>query len=351
MKKLLVSLLAVAIVCSFAAPVMADGPTSPVKDYNTAEDGELLYALDFSGKGNVLNMRNLGGKFANEYFDFTPSEDGTSLTVIGRNDADNTEYCAYYGCEIDSLKAGTDTTYTLTYKIKNNNQLGRDNSCGVGAYFKDGNTGDGMKAYHLYGNYTTSNYFGDVSMRRTSLSINNMKQKASNKPDDYIWWNTLPDYEIDEDGFISVMLVYDGPSYTISAYIAAAGAGDGSNGSDWINVENLDYSPSAIGADAIGFMMYAYYVETVDVTVKDAKLYKGKIFTGDPILGEEPDVTEPTYPTTSPTTSPTTKPTTPTTKPSTGSSNKPDPPLLPPLQAPPARHPRIQTPPSSPWAL
>ena len=298
MKKLIVALLAVALLCTFALPALADQTTSPVKDYATAGDGELLYTFDFSGKDGVLNLGNVGGQHADEYFYYIPSEDGSSLHVYGREDADKETYAAYYGATISSLSADFSTIYTMTYKIGMQGDAGRDNSAGVGAYFVSGATNGSMSCYNLYGNFSTKSFLGDISMRRSSLSINNQKQA------DYIMWNTLPAYEVDEDGFITVMLVYEGPAITMTAYIRAEGAGDGSKESDWIKVEDLVFIPG--GEDLMGFMIYTYYVETVNVTVKDAKLYKGKIFEAD-----EP-VVEPTE---EPTEAATTKPTSAATKP------------------------------------
>jgi hypothetical protein len=156
-----------------------------------------------------------------------------------------------------------------------------------------------MSVYHLYGNYCTKAPGNDISMRRSSLSINNMKQA------EYVQWNTLDAYQVDADGFVTAMLVYEGSAMTMTAYILAEGAGDGSKESDWIKVEQLTYVPAD---DRMGFMMYAYYINTVDVTVKNVNLYKGKIFTMDAPPETEP-TEEPTV-TTRPTAKPTTKPTT-----------------------------------------
>ena len=298
MKKLIVALLAIALLCSFALPAMADDPVSPVKDYASAEDGELLYAFDFSGKDGVLQLGNIGGKHADEYFYYIPSEDGTSLTVYGREDADEDVYTAYYGATIPSLEANFSTTYTLTYKVTMHGDVGLNNSCGVGAYFVSCATDNSMSAYHLYGNYTTKTATGNIDMRRSSLSINNMKQA------DYVQWNTLDAYEVDADGYATAMLVYEGSSLTLTAYIRADGAGDGSLLSDWIKVEELTYVPAD---DCMGFFMYSYYVTDVNVTVKDAKLYKGKIFSE---AKPEPETQPTEEPTAAPTTAPTTKPTT-----------------------------------------
>lgn len=297
MKKLIIVLLSLSLLCACFAPAMATND-SPVKDYDSASEGELLYAMDLSGKDGVLDLGNIGGKHADEHFYFTPSEDGTSVHVYGREDSDDEDamYTAYWGATIPSLEANFSTTYTLTYKITMHGDKGLNNSVGVGAYFISGQTNDSMSAYHLYGNYCTKAPGNDISMRRSSLSINNMKQA------EYVQWNTLDAYQVDADGFVTAMLVYEGSAMTMTAYILAEGAGDGSKESDWIKVEALTYVPAD---DCMGFMMYAYYINTVDVTVKNVNLYKGKIFTMD-----APPETEPTEEPTV-TTRPTAKPTQP----------------------------------------
>lgn len=294
MKRLIVILLTIAIACSFAVPAMADEPTSPVKDYATANDGDLLYTIDFSGKDGVMQFGNLGDTEATKYFSYTPSEDGKSLHVQGIPESGK-QIGTYWGGVIPSLKADMTTTYTLTYKVKMNGNVGKDNSVGVGSYFISGKTDSTMSNYNLYGNYSTKNESGDTSMRRSSLSINSTKQA------DYVMWNTLPAYEVDADGYVTAMLVYEGSALNLSAYIRAEGAGDGTKASDWIKLEDLIYVPSD---DCMGFLVYTYYIKSVDAVIKDVNIYKGMIFNSD-----APPATEPTEPETKPTTAPTQAPT------------------------------------------
>ncbi|MBE6976655.1 MAG: hypothetical protein E7439_05615 [Ruminococcaceae bacterium] len=297
MKKLLLTLLALAMLCSLALPAMAD-EASPVKSYADAENGELLYTVDFTGKDGVLEFSNLGATNATKYFSYTPSADGSSLTVTGNLESGK-EIGTYWGATIPSLKADLTTVYTMTYKAKANGDAGQNNSIGVGGYFVNGYTDDSMRNYNLYGNYATKDAAGNISTRRSSLSINNQKQNG------YTMWNTLDAYEVDSEGFVSVMLVYDGAALNMSAYLRAEGAGDGSKQSDWVKVEDLVYVPAD---DCMGFMIYAYYIQEVNATVKDVNIYKGLIY--EP-AEEEPPATEPTEkPTENPTVKPTTAPTT-----------------------------------------
>lgn len=293
MKKLIVALLAIAMICSFALPVLADETASPVKDYETAENGDLLYKFDFSGKDGVVEYGNLGETSADKYFTYTPSEDGYSLSIAGIKDSGK-EKGLFWGGVIPSLEANFNTTYTLTYKVKMHGDVGLNNSIGVGSYFISGQTDVSMSNYNLYGNYTTKDANGNISMRRSSISINNQKQNG------YTQWDTLDAYEIDDDGFVTAMLVYDGPTMTMTAYLRADGAGDGSKESDWVLVEEMFYVPSS---DCMGILFYTYYIQDVNVTVKDVCIYKGLLYTP-----EEPVAPPTEAPTTKPTTKPTEKP-------------------------------------------
>ena len=270
MKKILVTLLALVMLCAIALPVMAD--ESPVKSYDSAKDGDLLYAIDFSGKDGVLEFANAGGMEADKYFTFTPSADGSSMAIKGipGSDDDNM-YTGYYGAMISDLKTTPATVYTMTYKVKMNGTAGKNNSIGVGGYFPGGGT---ARSYHLYGNFNTVGANNDTSMRRTSLSINNGKLA------DYVMWNTLPAYEIDSDGYSTIMLVYDGGNAKVYAYLRAQGAGDGSKESDWIKLEECKLKVDDNWQDTYGNMgvfVYSYYVDSVDAIVKDAKIYKGNL--------------------------------------------------------------------------
>lgn len=270
MKKILVTLLALVMLCAIALPVMAE--ENPVKDYATAQDGDLLYAVDFSGKDGVLEFANAGGMEADKYFTFTPSADGSSMAIkgIAGANADNM-YTGYYGATITDLQAMPGTVYSMTYKVKMNGTAGKNNSIGVGGYFPGSGT---ARSYHLYGNFNTVDANGDTSMRRTSLSINNGKLA------NYVMWNTLPAYEIDSEGYSTIMLVYDCNNAKVLAYVRAQGAGDGSKETDWIKLEECVLKQNDSFTDTFGCMgvfVYAYYLDAVDAIVKDAKIYKGNL--------------------------------------------------------------------------
>ena len=66
MKKLIVTLMALAVLFSLAVPAMT---ASPVKDYATANDGDLLYTVNFNGDEAFAPSTVTGFK----YFDNNPS--------------------------------------------------------------------------------------------------------------------------------------------------------------------------------------------------------------------------------------------------------------------------------------
>ena len=76
MKKLIITLLALAVLFSLAVPAMA---ASPVKDYASAKDGDLLYTVNFKGDEAFTPATVTGFK----YFDITPSADGSSIEFKG----------------------------------------------------------------------------------------------------------------------------------------------------------------------------------------------------------------------------------------------------------------------------
>ena len=291
MKKLLVTLIVLAILSVMMVPAMAT-ETAAVKDYASAAEGELLYTVDFSGKDNVITYGSIGGTNATKYFSYTPSDDGKSLTVKGAQDKGQAG--TLWGGTIPSLEANMDTVYTMTYKVKSNGAVGTNNSVGVGGYYMNKIIDDTASVYNLYGNYTTKGDGDDISMRRSALSFNNTKISS------YVMWNTLPAYEVDAEGFVTAMITFDGPSMMMTAYLKAENAGDGSAASDWVKVEEQVLVPT--NSDCMGFVVYAYYITDVDSVIKDVNIYKGKIF-AEPVVPE----TEP--PTEAPTTAPTTEPT------------------------------------------
>ena len=296
MKKILVILLVLGVLFSLALPSMA--AENPVKSYDSANNGDVLYEIDFSGDDGVLTFANGGGQETDKHFIFTPSADGTSMTITGNpaSDDDDGKFTGYYGALINDLQATPKTVYSMTYKVKINGTAGKNNSIGFGGYYPT--TGDTSRSYYLYGNFNTVDANGSTADRRTALSIINSKLN------DYTMWSTLPAYEIDADGYVTIMLVYDGPNATITAYVRAQGAGDGSKEADWIKLDSTPMKQNDDKDDryaTLGVFYYSYYITSVDAVVKDAKIYKGNLIGStlsvSPVTPNTPNVTETPAPT------------------------------------------------------
>ena len=248
---------------------------SLVKDYETAVLGDVLYSFNFKGD-DVFKPENQ----RENYMDYVVSADGNEVTIKAKEGAEDKQ-CNMWGGEVLGLEATLDRVYSFRYKARANSEgydagTAKNNSLGVGGWLvKDGYTyNSSVPVYNNYSNHTTIATDGDISMRRSSISFGNTKYgddnlTPGNNYPDYIYWNseesTLPgEYAVDMDGFVDVLLVFDGPAGTISSYILDT------TGS-WMfmeSVEELKHEGN------MGFYTYAYY-NAVNTTVKDVKIYKG----------------------------------------------------------------------------
>ena len=239
---------------------------SKVIDYASAEEGELLYTVDFSGKDGVFAPVPVGA--AAKHFDYIVSEAGNELTVKGRADGLDKTAC-YWGGTFAGLEANKETFYTMVYKVKANGTVGKNNSVGIGGWILDAKV-ENYQFYNNYSNHNTITAEGSIDDRRSAISVADQKQA------EYVMWNTIGEYAIDEEGFVTAMLEFDGINGEVRSFVLAANAGDGSASSDWINIETrrmaIDDNP-----DAMGFMVYSFY-NAVDTTIKDVALYKGAIY-------------------------------------------------------------------------
>ena len=224
---------------------------------------ELVYTVDFRGDEKFAPVAI--GDSANN-FDFTASQDGTTLTVKGKSGgADQT--LNYWGGTVANLTADETTVYTMIYKAKANGTAGKNNSVGVGGWIQNGDV-EAAKFYNNYTNHNTVTEDGSTEYRRAVISLSNDKLSVN---DAYKMFSELAPYEEDSDGFITMKQVYDGSTASIRTYILADDE-TGANDADWIKIEEqlmtLDDT-----ADSFGFMIYAFYND-IDTTIKDVKIYK-----------------------------------------------------------------------------
>ena len=242
-----------------------------VKDPATAADGDVLYTFNFKGD-DVFSPAELDASKGN--MEYIVSNDGKSVTIKGK--AGGTDKTVnMWGGEVAGLPAALTDIYTLRYKVKAEGTPAsaddaKNNSIGVGGWATD-LTAAQPQFYNNYGNHNTA--FGDdVSMRRTAISHGDTKYNGN-----YVKWATLPAaFAEDLDGFVDMLLVFDGPAGKISSYVLDA------NGA-WMLIEE---QAELKAAGNMGFFVYSYYL-AVNSTVKDAKIIKGDFTTYVPPAVEE----------------------------------------------------------------
>ena len=291
MKKLLIAILVATMLFAAIIPLSA-AEASPVKDYATAQNGELLYTVNFKGD-SVFTPTALGN--AGDRFEYTPSEDGSELTVKGKAGGPTSSQ-NFWGGTITGLVATTQTQYTMVYKVRANGTVGKDNSVGVGGWIPDGDfaltgadtgTTNIKGGYNNYGNHSTKTDKGVISDRRSALS------NGSGKIADYIKWSSLEAYDVDPNGFVTMMLEFNVEEGKFSSYILKQYASDMTNSKSWIKIERKSMNINDDTPDNLAFMVYSCY-NVVDTTIKDVKIYKGTVYThtNDTVATIIPETTE-----------------------------------------------------------
>ncbi|MBE6597414.1 MAG: hypothetical protein E7641_07070 [Ruminococcaceae bacterium] len=265
MKKIITLLLAVIMIAGSVLCISATD-ASPVKAYADANDRDLLYTVDFRGDSAFAPIA-VGQ--ATDYFDYTVSEDGSSLTVKVKPDLETVKP-SYWGGTVTGLVANAETSYAMVYKVRANGNTGVDNSVGIGGWIDDGNV-NFASFYNNYGNHNTIDAEGKTNNRRSVLS------RGATKLGDYKMWATLKkEYNVDADNFVTMMLEYNGAKKRITSYILAKD-GVETNQADWIRLEGQSMTFNQID-DAMGFMIFAKNKDVIDTTVKDVKIYKNTVY-------------------------------------------------------------------------
>lgn len=262
MKKVILAFLLIAILCTFMMPVMAE-ETSPVKSYDSAVNGELLYTVDFSGKDGVMKFASQTSA-STDLFTYTPSDDGKAVHVTGAPEAKG-EAGSHWYAMIPSLKGDLTTVYSMTYKISMAGDNGTNNSVGVGGLFIDKSTSGYL---NFYGSYNTN---GEENRR-------GVLQQGSIKIADRAYTNfvNLPaKYDIDSNGYMTIMTVFNSKEEMFYAYLLKEGATDYTKEESWIEVTSVGY---AAGDDCMGFALYTYRPTKTDATIRDVSIYKGMLF-------------------------------------------------------------------------
>ncbi len=270
MKKLMAVLLTLSMVIGAAISVSA----APA-DTAAAQDGDLIYTFNFKGEEGVFTpdgSTNFKAAYTAEV-----SEDGTSVTVksiAGAVPATNNRNL--WGGTLGNLELTAADAYTLVYKAKANGTANAENLLAVAGVLKAFSTLDGYsELLSNKGNYDT----GAETMSDTAnfaFSMGNSTFAAATKA------SALANgIDVDNDGFMTVMVAYNGISGKITAYVLSK-EGDVENAEDWEKLWQANGNPGKL------CFMVSAGTTAVDTTIKDARIYKGVGYGNDPVVDDNP---------------------------------------------------------------
>ena len=272
MKKIVSIILTVVMLSAvvMTIPFSASAATSPVKSYNSAKPGELLYTVNFNGD-SAFTPGSTGVNDAGQ-MDYTLVENGAGVRIKAKPGAISSQSNLWGGL-IKDLPATENTIYSMVYKAKADSNLGMNNSVGVGGWaISESAFQTTAGVYNVYSNHNTKESGGSPSRdQRTALSDGVTKINGYV----YVNTNTNPAIATDSDGYVTALVVYDGTTCTFSNYYLAAGATDLKDENSWIKLEERDMPKALNGTNTnyMCFWTYAFY-NTIDTTIKDVRYYK-----------------------------------------------------------------------------
>ena len=274
MKKLLVVLMTMTMLFGAFAMIPASAAdTSPVKDYATANYGDLLYTVNFKGDAAFApQKRAVNAKNTGDNMNYTTSTDGKALTVAGKTPG--TDLDSYWGGKITGLSLDAKALYTMKYQVNAKASAVKNNSTGFGGLILFEGADNAVPQF--YNNYSRHNAV-TLENRRAAISNNGVKQE------DYVMWSTLAkEAKEDADGYITMVNVFDISRDTYSTYYLAADDTWQLISSFTMLLEDTDRAEGSLG-----FMLYAFYGD-VNTTIKNVEFYKGSVV--DATLRAEGDV-------------------------------------------------------------
>ncbi len=236
----------------------------PMTTFVTAADAtsgpQLVYTVDFRGNDGKFAPAPVGA--AGDSYEFTPSADGTELTVKGKAGGAN-ETVNFWGGTIKDLAANKETRYTMIYQVRANGTAGTSNSIGIGGWISEGKV-DAANFYNTYSSHNSVDGNGATNAR-AKLSL-----RHGGLHSNYVQFSDKGTYAQDADGFMTLKMVFDGSTKEFVGYFLADGK-TGENASDWIewNKQLISVKEN----DCMGFMLYLYRTAT-DTTVRNVKIYK-----------------------------------------------------------------------------
>lgn len=242
------------IVCIAASAVSA----ADVKSYADAADGDLLYTADFTDAGyQVLGV--------NDGFIYEAIEGGAGVTMYAK--ADNTEDVNnVWGIYLDELGLKNGEKYTMTYQVRANGEVGKNNSVGLGMITSGATDPGGACVYNLYSNHNTVTAEGSLDERRATFS------HGGSKMVDYIY--EIKDADEDSDLFITIKQEIDTAAKTVKAYTLIA--------DKWVFLQE---QPMELTDDSRICVMFRLHYAVINSTFKNVKIYKGIGLTDEQLAG------------------------------------------------------------------
>ena len=271
MKRIVAIVMTVLMLLAVLAPVASAATASPVKSYDEAEPGELLYTVNFNGDSAFQPARlDLDAG----QMDYTVVENGAGIRITPKSGTQN-QTQNFWGGLIKDLEANENTIYSMVYKAKADGAIGKNNAVGVGgwavgeAQFQQTNG-----VYNVYANHNTVDATGSTLDQRAALSEGIMKIEG------YVMVKEKPAIAVDSDGFITALVVYDGTTCKFSNYYLAAGATDLKDEASWIKFEEQWMNNAILPGDPTNYMCFWTYTfyNTIDTTIKNVQYYKDYIW-------------------------------------------------------------------------
>lgn len=228
-------------------------PAIPAAAAGEKEALELAYEVDFRGTNGIFEPTGVSGAYKN--FTYTPSADGRSITVRGKDYADKDpngiQEKAFWGGTIKGLTAGTKTVYELEYKVRNDSTKNYS-QVGIGGLVPE--TGVLTSFWNVACTYNAA---GSVVLGMLTGNTNSIGGSADNKK------TIQQDADRDAEGFISMKIAFNGPSETMVLYTKVNG--------EW--VELYERAIEIKSGSRMGVIFYSLRSGAINMVIKDMKIY------------------------------------------------------------------------------
>jgi len=227
-----------------------------LKAYENAAEGELLYAVDFTGTDGIYTPGKLAGTTANKTY--TPSADGAALYIDPIAGTGNNP--VIYGGTIGSYKAGEGTYYTMTYKLWVDKTQSATTT-GVGGIECVASADDASTKYlAAFVNFNNGN---------EGFVVNSAAKNARSAIDMDRWATET----VDGKEFYTFRVTYDNTKHVATFYVLIDGC-TGELSKDWIKLNSYTYL-----AESDPNLMFSVFTNQTQIqsVVRDVKYYKGSI--------------------------------------------------------------------------